>query len=377
MAGVPTNPPGSASFRARPLIALAAATAMLALLLIAQRSAAPPAAQAKAGCPAPPKGLSPTGPARTRFTMLIRINTKGNVKTWTKPGGGLASRVRPRDIFLINTRFEGTDSFPAVTPTVAARLATKLHRAFPCNRIIALNGMSFDPTKPGYAFSLIDHPSVFALITDYERLDWEAGRLTDPERPRWADSFELALPLIQGWNLGVASTVAANPAGAGKQTGLAPQDHGGWNFGEIAQDLNEKNARLGAPKLGPLAVQTQDACARRGAAGFRARAKKLLFQYQFEFIKETGETIPLDPAVQPSIGNLAMELSFSDSPDPTATQSILRTSPATAASCVQAGLKQGIGAFFFFAAEDGMRLLFQKPKIAKLRPPPHTGGVRP
>ena len=28
-------------------------------------------------------------------------------------------------------------------------------------------------------------------------------------------------------------------------------------------------------------------------------------------------------------------------------------------------------------AEDGMRLLFQKPKIAKLRPPPHTGGVRP
>lgn len=377
MAGVPTNPPGSASFRARPLIALAAATAVLALLLIAQGSAAPPAAQAKVRCPAPPEGLSPTGPARTRFTMLIRINTKGNVKTWTKPGGGLASRVRPRDIFVINTRFEGTDSFPAVTPTVAARLATKLHRAFPCNRIIALNGMSFDPTKPGYAFSLIDHPSVFALITDFERGDWKAGRLTDPERPPWADAFELALPLIQGWNLSVASTVAANPAGAGKQTGLAPQDHANWNFGEIAQDLNEKNARLGAPKLGPLTVQTQDACAKRGAAGFRARAKKLLFQYQFEFIEETGETIPLDPAVKPSIGNLAMELSFSDSPDPTATQSILRTSPATAASCVQAGLRQGIGAFFFFAAEDGMRLLFQKPKIAKLRPPPHTGGVRP
>jgi hypothetical protein len=309
--------------------------------------------------------------------MLIRINTQGNVTTWTKPGGGLAGRVRPRDIFVINTRFEGTDSFPEVTPTVAARLATHLHRAFPCNRIIALNGMSFDPTQPGYAFSLIDHPSVFALLTDYERLDWEAGRLTDPTRPRWADAFELALPLIEGWNLSVASTVAANPAGAGKQTGLAPQDHRRWNFSEIAQDLNEKNARLGAPKLGPLAVQTQDACARRGAAGFRARAKKLLFQYQFEFIKETGETIPLDPAVQPSIGNLAMELSFSASPDPTASQSILRTSPATAASCVQAGLRQGIGAFFFFAAEDGMRLLFQKPKIAKLRPPPHTGSMRP
>ena len=143
--------------------------------------------------------------------MLIRINTKGNVKTWTKPGGGLASRVRPRDIFVINTRFEGTDSFPEVTPTVSARLATRLHRAFPCNRIIALNGMSFDPTKPGYAFSLIDHPSVFALLTDSEQGDWEAGRHTDPGRPRWADNFELALPLIQGWNQDVASTVARLP----------------------------------------------------------------------------------------------------------------------------------------------------------------------
>jgi hypothetical protein len=45
-------------------------------------------------------------------------------------------------------------------------------------------------------------------------------------------------------------------------------------------------------------------------------------------------------------------------------------------------MKQGVGAFFFFAAEDGMRLLFQQPQIAPLRPPTTattatTGGVKP
>jgi hypothetical protein len=51
---------------------------------------------------------------------------------------------------------------------------------------------------------------------------------------------------------------------------------------------------------------------------------------------------------------------------------------------VPPALKQGIGAFFFFAAEDGMRLFLQQPQIAPLRPPigattssAGTGGVTP
>jgi hypothetical protein len=49
---------------------------------------------------------------------------------------------------------------------------------------------------------------------------------------------------------------------------------------------------------------------------------------------------------------------------------------------VPPALKQGLGAFFFFAAEDGMRLFLQQPQIAPLRPPigatsssGSTGGV--
>ena len=57
------------------------------------------------------------------------------------------------------------------------------------------------------------------------------------------------------------------------------------------------------------------------------------------------------------MSNLGMEISFTDSPQASARQAILSTSPAQAASCVPPGLKQGVGAFFFFAAEDAMRLL--------------------
>ena len=395
MAGVVTEPTGRIARRARRAAALVAAALALCLFLLIGNAASPrdaTAAKASQACPAPPFGLAPTGSAGERFTMLIRINTEGNVNTWTKPDGGMGGRVRPQDIFVLNTRFQGTGQFPSMTTPVAAELAAQLHETFPCNRIIALNGMNYDPSTAGYAFSLIDNPFVFALLTDFEQSDWDSGRLTDPARPLWTDSFPAAFPRIKAWDFGVASTVAANPAGAGKRTGLAPQDLASWNYGQVAQDLNKKNSRLGARKLGPLNVQTQDACASGGAAGFGARAKQLRLQYTFKFItkkvkvkgkkKKVKETIrlPLKKEAKPIMSNLAMEISFTDSPNAVTSQAILSTSAALAASCVPPALKQGLGAFFFFAAEDAMRQLFQEPQIAALRPPTtvgsgNTGGV--
>ena len=116
-------------------------------------------------------------------------------------------------------------------------------------------------------------------------------------------------------------------------------------------------------------MQTQDACAEGGAAGFGARAKQLRLQYSFKFItkkikvpgkkKKRKKTIrlPLKKKAKPLMSNLGMEISFTDSPQASARQAILSTSPAQAASCVPPGLKQGVGAFFLFAAEDAMRLL--------------------
>jgi hypothetical protein len=303
----------------------------------------------------------------------------------------MGSRLRPQDIFVLNTRFTGSGQFPAMTSDVAAEYAADLHASFPCNRIIALNGMSFDPNAAGFAFTGLADPNVFALLTDFEQTDWNSGRATDPARPPWNDNFKKAFPLLRGWNFGFTSTVAANPAGAGKRTGLAPQDNATWNFGQIAQNLNKQNARLGDRKIGPMSVQTQDACAAAGAAGFGARAKNLRLQYTFKFItrkvhvkgkrKKVKKTFrePIKKKGKPLLSNTAMEISFTDSPQASKSQAILSTSAAQAASCVTPAIKQGVGAFFFFASDDAMRLLFQQPQIAVLRPPTagsaNTGGV--
>jgi hypothetical protein len=404
MAGIASHPQGDASRRTRHAIALIAAAALLAASLLAARSAAPEpasAAKAAAGCPASPYGLSPDGPSASRFTMMIRINTEGNVNTWTQfntdpSHEGLAPYVRPQDIFVLNTRFTGSGAFPAMTPPVAAQLSSLLRATFPCNRIIAMNGMSYDPAQAGYAFTGIDDPNVFAVLTDFEQDDWNSGRSTDPSRPPWNNKFSTMFPRIKAWDAGLASTTAVNPLGTGKRTGLVPQDLGDWNYGQIAQDLNKKNVRLGSRKLGPQAVQTQNSCATDGAGGFGARAKALRMQYTFKFItrkvtvmkkgkkKKVKKTFrePLKKKAKPVLSNLAMEISFTDSPQASASQAILSTSAATAASCVPPALKQGLGAFFLFAAEDGMRLFLQQPQIAPLRPPigassskGNTGGV--
>ena len=390
MAGAVSHPQGSASARLRRLVALAAGAALLAVLLVS-RASAPGEAQAQVSC-AQPFGLSPSGPAATRFTMMIRINTQGNVDTYTKPEGGMGGRIRPQDIFVLNTRFvgNGSGSQPPMTPTVAAEYAADLRAVFPCNRIIALNGMSFDPAAAGFAFTGIGDPNIFALLTDFEQADWNSGRLTDPARPPWNSKFKTALPRIKAWDAGMAGAAAANPIGAGKRTGLVPQDDGTWNFGQIAQDLNKKNSRLGNRKLGPLSVQTQSACADGGPAGFGARAKQLRLQYNFKFVtkkvrvkgkkKKVKKTfrMPLKKKGRPNMSQLAVQISFTATPQPSG-MPLVRTSPALAAACVQPALKQGVGAFFFFASDDAMRALFLQPQINALRPATagsaNTGGV--
>jgi hypothetical protein len=392
MAGVARHTEARAPSRVSRAALIAALALLLAAVLFGGRSAAPTAAQAQVSCPPQPFGLSPSGPGPTRFTMMIRINTQGNVDTYTKPEQGMGDRIRPQDIFVLNTRFAGSGQFPAMTSAVAAELAADLRASFPCNRIIALNGMSFDPAAAGYAFTGIDDPNVFALMTDFEEGDWNAGRLLDPARPPWTDKFEQALPRIKGWNGGLAGAAAANPIGAGKRTGLVPQENASWNFGQIAQDLNKKNSRLGARKLGPMSVQTQEACASGGAGGYGARAKQLRLQYKFKFIvkkikvpgkkKTRKKTIrqPLKKRAKPILDNLGMQISFTDVLVPSSSMALLRTSAAQAASCVPPALKQGVGALFFFGSDDAMRLLFQQPVIAALRPPvagAATGGVAP
>jgi hypothetical protein len=360
---------------------LAAALAVAALILALGGATGTTSAIAQGGCPAPPQGLAPEGSGPTRFTMLIRINQIENVNTYvnkTEATGGLGGRIRPQDIFVINTRFDKS------IPANWTQMADMLRTAFPCNRIIALNGMSLNPLVPGYAFALIDHPATWALMTDFEQMDWNGTRGSDPGRPPWDHRYKVAFPRIKAWNGRLAATLAANPVGAAKRSGLVPWDGGStWNFGRIAQDLDKKNRRLGGAHLGPQSVQVQDACADGGASGFTTRAKALFDQYRYKIVKKVrvikkkGKKFKkkikvrrkLKPQARPLRSNLSLQISFSDTPSPNAGMAITKTSPSTAAACAAAGLKAGGGAFFFFASDDSMRLLFQQPQIAALRPP--------
>lgn len=394
-----SRPGTSAGFSPLNLVRRAAAAVALSFALAlaiggGAAVVAPTPADAQTTCPAQPAGLAPEGAGPTRFTMMIRINQQNNVNAYTNfntATGGLGGYIRPQDIFVINTRFETT------TPTVAAQLATNLRAAFPCNRIVALTGLGLDPSLPGYAFSLAGHPAVFALMTDFEAMDWNGTAGTDPGRPPWNQAFKVAFPRIKAWDARISSTLAASSLSAGQRSGLVPIFDATWNYGQIAQDLDKKNRRLGAPHIGLQSVQTQDSCADGGASAFAANLKGVFDQYKFKTVlmvkkiknKKTGKIkkkkvprrVKLKPAARPLLSNLATQISFSNTPNPSAGMAITKTSAATAASCVLSGLKQGGGAFFFFASDDSMRLLFQQPQIAALRPnatgTAASGGVKP
>jgi hypothetical protein len=270
-------------------------------------------------------------------------------------------------------------------------MASELRAAFPCNRIAALNGMGVDPERAGYAYALIDHPAIYALLTDFEPMDWD----DDPSRPPWSYNARLAMKRIKVQNTRLAATIAMSQ-GASKRSGLVPLDLPNWNYGEIAQDLDKKNRRLGGRKLGPLSIQTQDHCAEGGPSSFRARTKLLFDQYRFRVVLKTikrkvkgkgkgkgkGKVKkrkirirrPIKKRSRPLLSNLSLQISFSNTPNPSAGMAITRTSAKTAAACAHAGLKRGAGAFFFFASTDSLALLFQQPQIAVLRPAKSGGG---
>lgn len=376
MAGASTK-----SRRGKALAACGATAASLALACSLIAAPAAPAAnggiKADESCPAMPAGLAPKGSGPARFTMLIRINQMVNANTWNnfdEASGGLGGRVAPQDIFVVNTRFDESDS------AVAYQIATNLRQAHPCNRIIALNGLTLTPGVPGYAYTLLDHPSVYALMSDFETDDWNRGRSSDPGRPPWSYGYSLAYPRIKAWDARLAGALAKNPLGSAKRSGLVPLDISSWNYGQIAQDLDKKNRRLGGRHLGPLSVQTQDSCADGGASTFAARSKAIFDQYRYKFItkrvrvkgKKKKKTITIRRKIKkqarPDLSNLSLQLSFSNTPDPSSSMAITKTSAKTAAACTRSALKAGGGAFFYFASPDSMRLLLSQPEIASLRP---------
>jgi hypothetical protein len=335
---------------ASPRLGLTGAKTALAAALIAMPAslALPGSPASKADhvdCPALPRGLSPKGGVGSRFTMLLRVNKPDNVTSYLEPGAG--DQIRPRDIFLINTRFSGT------APGEEAEMADALHRAYPCNRIISLNGLGSDPNGRGYALSLAESPAVWGLMLDWERRDWRIARDTNPSMSRWKPRFGRNLQRLGSRLAEVTSSLAASPRGP-KRTGAIPILLKHWNYGKIARALDAHNRKLGHRRGGIQAVGTQVACQRKGARGVVRNANRLFRQYGRAKRKRR---------------NLALQISFSDTPRKRARLPVASVSPAKAAKCVRAGLRRGAGAFLFWASPEAIHALFSVKRICYLRRP--------
>jgi hypothetical protein len=368
----------NSSFRARWALFVAA---VLTCALAAPASA--PAATGGAGvtprdtCPVLPGSFS-AGPGAANFTMLIRINQMDNVKTYTNfnsATGGLGGRIRQQDIFVINTRFEQT------TPSVAEQIASSLRTAFPCNRIIALNGLNPNATLPGYVYTLLNSPSyIYAMLLDYEPMDWAEAQAQGSALPPFTLNFRPNLPRM-GYFLGPLSGNLGT-LGIGTRAGVAPFDQANWNYGQVAQTADAYNTRLGARHLGLQSVQTQSSC-QAGATAFANRAAQIRDTYKFRIKikkkkvhkgrkivkKKIRKRVKIKKAAQANLNNLALQVSFNDTPVPGDPMPIKAVGPTLADQCVAAALAKGQSNFFFFASDTSMKLLYQQPTVNSLRPP--------
>ncbi len=330
-------------------------------------------ASAQVSCPRQPVGLNPGDPAHG-FTMLLRVNQMENVEAYTNSDeatGGMARRIRAQDIFVINTRFAGS------SPAETALLVPALRASFPCNRIIALNGLGASPYAQNYVYALAGL-GVHSILLDWEPDDWNVARYYIGGLPRWSYRYRPNLKRIARWTGNLGGTLSAIPEAQGTRVGLIPVDHPDWDYGRIARALENRNRRLGGRHVSTQIVQTQESCM-FGRAPFARRVRGLFRQYRTKAVRRVRRVkgkrrvvtvrVKLRKRVRPDPANLGFQVSFSETPQPGDPLPVRNVSVETAANCVASGLHRGARSFFFFASHQSMRLLLAQPLLQLLRPP--------
>ncbi len=317
-----------------------------ALALLAFALAPGPSRGQSDACPPTPDLLSPKGGAGGGLTMLIRVNKPRNVTAYAQLQSSYG-QLRTRDVFVVNTRFKGT------SPGLQNQILDRLHTSFPCNRIIALNGLGSDPRRPGYARSLIDSPRTWAVLLDWERRDWGRARATNPHLSRWKRRFGRSLNRLGSQVGRVARGVSAAGLGGGR-VGAVPSYFHDWHYGRIARMLDRRTRRFGHRRGGLQVVATQASCVkRRGETkGMRSTARRLIRQY--------GRT-------KRKRRNLAVQISFSDHGRNKRHLPIRSVNESRAASCLGAALAGGGGAVLFWASPESVWALAQTHHFRKLR----------
>jgi hypothetical protein len=390
MAGITFDTNGGAPRRARFIaLALAGLIALAAVAMVA--TVEPPSAHAAktkkkkkkgagartsaraSACSGNPDTLYPYGVAPpSNFTMILRVNTLNDVKTFTQTDeskGGLQPRIQDRDIFLINTRFAAGDA------DTEQQIATQLRAAFPCNRIFSLNGVSLNPNASSYLFSLVNAPEVSAYLVDWEKADWDIARANEPGLPAWVDTFTPMLARLTS-RLGALRGALS---GSGKPFGVVPFFRTDWDFGQIERTVQRQNSLVAANRQGFQSVQTQKSCQTGGPAGLAGQIKTLFTQYKkanFRKIKKKkgSKSKPRRKfkRVKPKLsrGFLGAQISFTATPDPSAPDPVKSVPVSTAAACTIAAVNGTQGAILYWARPSDVKALLADPNVCALRPSP-------
>jgi hypothetical protein len=327
-------------------------------------------AAAKDACGPNLDTLYPTAPMADRFTMVIRINRFNDIETYANSDeatGGLRPRIRDRDIFLINTRFDDSD------PATEQKIATELRQQFPCNRIFALNGLSTNPANTtGYMFSLVGAPQVSGVLLDWEQIDWNTARSTDRGLPPWEDAFNPMLKRLKGRLALLANGI--NGAGSQQRLGLVPFARDDWNLGMMARTIDRQSARVVPGRRGIQSSQTQKSCQTGSGGGMRSTVKGLFTQYKranFKKIKPKKKGAkPTYKRLKPKTQklNLGVQVSFTATPTPGAPDPVKSVGPSQAAECTVNAIYQKAGAILYWARPQDMDALFADPRVCALRP---------
>jgi hypothetical protein len=324
------------------LLPLAAGALMLLALV-----AAPSASVGEGSdCPAAPPTLAAKGGAGARFTMLIRVNKPRNVADYERLQSTYG-QLRTRDIFVVNTRWKGSSR------ELQEAIVSRLRASFPCNRILALNGLGSDPHRPGYAYSLVDSPRTWGVLLDWERRDWGNARATNHHLSRWKQRFGRSLNRLNSVVGRVAHGADAADGGV-QRVGAVPSFFGDWRYGRIARMLDRRNRRFGHRRGGVQVVATQGSCMkRRGTTkGMRSTAGRLFREYRRAGSKRR---------------NLAVQISFSDRGRSKRHVPIRSVNEGRAGSCLRAALARGGGAVLFWASPESVWALAQTHHFRRLR----------
>ncbi len=304
-----------------------------------------------ASCPgAPPFGLNPQGRGNDAYTMILRVNNEGQVKQFA--ADPLRSRVRNRDIFLINTEYKKMGSGDA------ENLFQELKSSFPCNRVMALNGLLKVPGKPGYMYALAGEQGLDAIL-----LDWEKGTWEEANKVPWSDVPEVALKRMIKDVESVANQIAENPGAAETRVGTATEFRSGWDYSVFADRLAQVNASLNKDFLGYQIIQSQDRCEGSGDSDSLAElAAGIRNQYRKGNVS-TGS----GASVKESLAHLGFEISFSTKPKSGAAIAVDRDSPADGARCTAEVLKTGGSAFIYWATPAAIEAMLNTAPGKKLR----------